>query len=67
MSPKEIINKIKDWLEKRKLHKTQRALDKWYIQNRIEVLHQYLFNNDNIDEEYIHKQLDNILDKVNKL
>ena len=67
MSLKEIINKLKDWLEKRRLHKTQKAFDKWYIQNRIEVLHQYLFNNDNIDEEYIHKQLDNILDKVNKL
>lgn len=67
MSLKESINRFKKWLERRKLRKTQRAFDKWYIQNRIEVLHQYLLNNDYIDEGYIHKQLDNILDKINKL
>lgn len=64
---KQIFTKLSTWLEKRRKRKEQKVFDKWYIQNRIEVLHQYLFNNDNIDENYIHEQLENILDKVNRL
>lgn len=64
---KQIFTKLSTWLEKRRKRKEQKVFDKWYIQNRIEVLHQYLFNNDNIDEQYVHEQLDNILDKVNRL
>lgn len=64
---KQIFTKLSTWLEKRRKRKEQKVFDKWYIQNQIEVLHQYLFNNDNIDEQYVHEQLDNILDKVNKM
>ena len=64
---KQFFTKLSTWLEKRRKRNEQKVFDKWYIQNRIEVLHQYLFNNDHIDEEYVHKQLDDILDKVNKM
>ena len=64
---KQIFTKLSTWLKKRRKRNEQKVFDKWYIQNRIEVLHQYLYNNANIDEDYIHEQLENILDKVNRL
>lgn len=64
---KQIFTKLSTWLKKRRKRNEQKVFDKWYIQNRIEVLHQYLYGNANIDENYIHEQLENILDKVNRL
>lgn len=67
MKVKEIINELNTWFEKRRKYTTQKAFDKWYIQNRIDELHKYLFDNNYIDKEYFHKQLDDILEKVDKL
>ena len=64
---KQILTKLSTWLEKRRKCNEQKVFDKWHIQNRIEVLNQYLYNNNKIDKDYVNEQLENILDKVNRL
>lgn len=62
-----ILQFFKKKLEKKFDKQSQKIHDKWCVNTKIDDLHQYLFDNNYIDKKYVHGELYDIQELIDKL